>query len=443
MKMEDMVLVSVDDHITEPPTVFDNQLSGEAYATAPKLKLAPDGANFWEYQGKRMRNVALNSVTGRVREEYGFEPTNLDQLRPGCYDVHARIGDMNINGCAASLNFPSVAGIDGGLFIKAEDKGQALVHMRAYNDWNVDEWCGAYPGRFIPLGVLPLWDMDETAKEVHRLADKGCFAVTMSENPSVGGMPGIHTGYYEKLFKAAAETETAICLHIGTGNVSPHCSPESPVEANITTMPMAVAFGAADWMNLEALNRYPTLKICFSESGIGWIPYLLERADFAHEQHHVWTHSDQYLKGQKPSDIFHRQFYSCFIDDAYGLRNLDLIGEDSVMYEIDYPHSDAQWPNAPEVLWKSAHLLTDSQIDKITHLNALKAYKFPMFDHFAKEELTVGALRAKAKAAGVDTTLISSGGAAPLADGEQPRPILSRDVVEMYTRHAAAAYEEA
>ncbi len=67
MKMEDMVIISVDDHITEPPTVFDNQLSGEDYATAPKLKVAPDGANYWEYQGKRMRNVALNSVTGRVR----------------------------------------------------------------------------------------------------------------------------------------------------------------------------------------------------------------------------------------------------------------------------------------------------------------------------------------------------------------------------------------
>jgi predicted TIM-barrel fold metal-dependent hydrolase len=439
MQMNDMVIISVDDHITEPGTVFDNQLSGEAYATAPKLHVGRDGRNYWEYQGKKLRNVALNSVTGRVREEYGFEPTSLDQLRKGCWDVDARVGDMDVNGIAASLNFPSFAGIDGGLFIKAEDKHQALTHMRAYNDWHVDEWCGAHPARFIPLGILPLWDMDETAREVRRLADKGCFAVSMSENPTVGGMPGIHTGYYEKLFKAAAETGTAICLHIGTGNVSPHCSPESPVEANITTMPMAVAFGAADWMNLEALQRYPELKICFSESGIGWIPYLLERADYAHEQHHVWTHSDQYLKGLKPSDVFRRQFYSCFIDDAYGLRNLDLCGEDSVMFEVDYPHSDAQWPTAPEKLWESAQSLTDQQIDKITHLNAMRVYKFPMFDRMPREELTVAALRAKAKASGVDTTLISTGGAAPLAPGETPRPVTSRDVVDMYMKHAAAA----
>jgi predicted TIM-barrel fold metal-dependent hydrolase len=442
MRMEDMVIVSVDDHITEPPTVFDNQLSGEAYASAPKLKVGSDGANYWEYQGKQMRNVALNSVTGRVKEEYGFEPTHLDQLRKGCWDVHARIGDMDVNGCAASLNFPSVAGIDGGLFIKAADKNLALTHMRAYNDWHIDEWCGAYPGRFIPLGILPLWDMDETVKEVRRLADKGCFAVTMSENPTVGGMPGIHTGYYEKLFKVATECETAICLHIGTGNVSPHCSPESPVEANITTMPMAVSSGASDWIHLEALNRYPNLKVCFSESGIGWIPYLLERADFTHEQHSTWTHSKQYLSAAKPSDVWKRQFYSCFVDDAYGLRNLDLIGEDSVMYEIDYPHSDAQWPDAPEKLWPSLQVLTDEQIDKITHLNAMRVFKFPLFDMLPKEEVTVGALRKKAAAAGVDTTPLSSGGAAPLAAGEKPRPVTSGDVMAQFGRQTAAPQPE-
>ncbi len=438
MNMNDMVLVSVDDHITEPGTVFDNQLSGTDYATAPKLRVKKSGANYWEYQGKKIQSVALNAVTGRVREEYGMEPTALNQLRAGCYDVHARIGDMNVNGVAASLNFPSFAGIEGGLFNQAEDKAQALVHLRAYNDWHIDEWCGAYPGRFIPLGILPLWDMKETAKEVKRLADKGCFAITMSENPTMRGMPSVHSDYWDPLWKAVTDTETAVCMHIGTGNLSPHCSPQSPIEANITTMPMAVAFGAADLMNMAALHRYPTLKLCLSESGIGWIPYLMERADYAHEQHHVWTHSNQYFGDMKPSEVFRRHFSSCFIDDAYGLRNLDLIGEDNVCYEVDYPHSDAPWPNAPETLWKSAHLLTDQQIDKITHLNAMRLYKFNPFAHFARKDLTVGALRAQAKAAGVSTALISTGGAQPLAAGEKPRPVTSGDVVAMYAKHAEA-----
>lgn len=437
MKMEDMVIVSVDDHITEPGNVFDKHLSGEAFATAPKLRVKSNGSNYWEYQGKKIQSVALNAVVGRPREEYGFEPTSLDQLRKGCYDHNARVDDMNVNGIAASLNFPSFAGIDGGLFLAAPDKKQALTHLRAYNDWHVDEWCGSHPGRFIPCGIMPLWDMAATAAEIKRLADKGCHAVTFNDNPTKRGLPSVHNEYWEPLWKAVNECDTTICLHIGVGNAAPHASMESPIEANITTMPMAVAFGAADWLNLSALNRYPKMKIALSESGIGWIPYLMERADYSHEQHQAWTHSNTYFGKLKPSDVFKRHFASCFIDDAYGLRNLDLIGEDNVCYEVDYPHSDAPWPNAPEVLWRSAKTLTDAQIDKITHLNAMRLYNFDPFKHYQRKDLTVGALRAKAKADGIDTSLKSGGGgAAPLKPGEVRRAVTSGDVVEMYTKHA-------
>jgi predicted TIM-barrel fold metal-dependent hydrolase len=241
------------------------------------------------------------------------------------------------------------------------------------------------------------------------------------------------------MWKAVTDTDTAICLHIGCGNAAPHASNESPIEANIATMPMAVAVGAADWLNLDALHRYPGMKIAWSESGIGWIPYLMERADYSHEQHHVWTNSGNIFRGMKPSEVFRRHFTSCFIDDAYGLRNLDLIGENNVCYEVDYPHSDAPWPNAPELLWKSIQRLTDQQIDKVTHLNAMRVYNFDMYSHFKRAELNVGALRAKAKAAGVDTTLRSTGGASPLKPGEVRRPVTSGDVIAMYTKHADAA----
>ncbi|MFC3172680.1 amidohydrolase family protein [Novosphingobium bradum] len=435
MKMDDMVLISVDDHITEPATVFDNQLSGEALASAPKMMTDAKGKNYWTYQGMNMGSVALNAVTGRVREEYGMEPTSMDQLRKGCWDVHARIGDMDVNGVAASLNFPSFAGIDGGTFFNAPDKTLSLKHLQAYNDWHIDEWCGAYPDRFIPLGILPLWDPELMAAEVRRLADKGCHSVSFNDNPTKRGLPSIHSDFWEPFWKALSENDSALCLHIAAGNTAPHTSMESPIEAWITCMPMAVAFGVSDWMNLSALHRYPNLNICMSESGIGWIPYLLERADYTQYQHKAWTHSDAYRNNMKPSEVFHRNFSSCFIDDAYGLKNLDLVGEDKVCYEVDYPHSDAPWPDAPELLWKSAQHLTDEQIDKVTHLNAMRLYRYDLFSYGPRENYTVGALRAKAKAAGVDTTPISSGGAAPLAPGEKARPITSGDIVSMFAKH--------
>ena len=192
MEMNDMVLISVDDHISEPPDMYDNHLSGEDLATAPKLRTTEAGTNYWEYQGMKMPSVGLNAVVGRPLEEYGMEPTQLEQLRKGVYDVHARIDDMNANGIAASLNFGTCVGFDGGKFHQAPDKALAIKHLRAYNDWHVDEWCGAYPGRFIPCGLLPTWDMDATVQEIKRLAAKGVTAVSLNENPTKQGLPSVH-----------------------------------------------------------------------------------------------------------------------------------------------------------------------------------------------------------------------------------------------------------
>jgi len=435
MKMNDMMVISVDDHVSEPPDMFDKHLSGDALASAPKMRTTAAGTNYWEYQGMKMPQVGLNAVVGRVPEEYGMEPTSLEQLRKGVYQVDARIDDMNVNGIAASLNFASCVGFDGGVFHKVTDKAKALVHLRAYNDWHIDEWCGAHPGRFIPCALLPTWDQKAMVEEVKRIAAKGCTAVSLNENPTVQKLPSIHNAYWEPLWKAIVEHDIVMCLHIGAGNPAPHASMETPIEAWISTMPISIVVGAADWLHLEALERYPSMKIALSEGGIGWIPYFLERSDFSHERHKAWTHSR--FEGTKPSEVFRQHFLTCFIDDAFGLQNLQAIGEDMVAYESDYPHSDSLWPKAPETLWDSVKHLTEPQIDKVTHRNAMRFFRFDPFKHFKREELTVGALRKKA--AGVDVSVHSYGGAAPLLPGEKPRPITSGDVMEMYNRHRKTA----
>lgn len=438
MKMSDLVIVSVDDHISEPPDMFNRHLKGDDLASAPKFHTSPTGANYWTYQGMTMTSVGLNAVVGRVPEEYGMEPQSLEQVRKGCYDPKARIDDMNVNGIAASLNFGSVGGFDGSrCFHKAPDLTLAVKHLRAYNDWHILEWCGFDRSRFIPCALLPTWDMNATVTEIKRIASLGCTSVTLSENPTRMGLPSIHNAYWEPMWKALAEHNITICLHIGSGNPPPHASDETPIEAWITTMPMSISVGAADWLQLEALQRYPDLKIILSESGIGWVPYFMERADFSHSRHKAWTHSG--YGGKKPSEVFRDHFMTCFIDDAFGLQNLGAIGEDNVAYECDYPHSDALWPEVPEYLWKSLQHLTDTQIDKITHLNAMRWLHHDLFKHYKRDELTVGALRAKAAADKVDVTPISSGGAAPLAEGEVKRRVTSGDIFRMMAKQANVA----
>jgi predicted TIM-barrel fold metal-dependent hydrolase len=438
MQLNDMVIVSVDDHICEPPTLFDNQLSGALLATAPKLRIDSNGKNYWQYQGYIRPSVGLNAVVGRPFEEYGMEPNSLDQLREGCYDVHARIDDMDVNGVAASLCFGNSIGFDGQTFHRAPDKASALRHMQAYNDWHHDEWCMAYPGRFIPIGILPTWDVPATVAEIRRLADKGFRTVSMNENPTVQGLPSIHNDYWDPVYAAIADTDMTIALHIGSGNPAPHASMETPIEAWISTMPLSVAQGLADWLQLEELHRYPKLRIAISEGGIGWVPYFMERADFSNWRHKAWTRSR--FSTVKPSDLLKRHFLHCFIDDRFGLRHLDEIGEDMVAFECDYPHSDALWPEVPEHLWASVKHLTDAQIDKVTHRNALRFFRHDsLFETYRCEDVTVGALRARAAAKGVDTSPKSSGGSRPTAvEG----PVTSGDILEMFQAHAAQRVKE-
>ncbi len=432
MHMNDMLIISTDDHVCEPPNLFDNQLSGELLASAPKNKTDANGNNYWEYQGHIRGMIGLNAVVGRPFEEYGMEPSSFSQLRKGCYDVHARIDDMDVNGVAASMCFGNSISFDGQTFHKAPDKKLALRHLQAVNDWHYEEWCMAYPGRFIPLGVLPTWDIDATVAEIHRLAKKGFRTISMNENPTVQGLPSIHNEYWAPFFKAINDTDMTVALHIGSGNPAPHASLESPIEAWISTMPLSVAQGVADWTQLKALLDYPKMRIAISEGSIGWVPYLMERADFSNWRHKAWTHSR--LQNLKPSDIIKRHFLHCFLWDPFGLKNLDAIGEDMVAYEVDYPHSDALWPDAPEHLWEQAKHLTDKQIDKITHLNAIRFFRFDdMLQNYKREELTVGALRAKAKAKGVDTAPISSGGHRPT---DEQRPVTSGDIMAMSRKHA-------
>jgi predicted TIM-barrel fold metal-dependent hydrolase len=433
VKVDDLIMVSVDDHVVEPPHMYEQHLSVQHKAIAPVMRKDKKGADYWLYEGKRTGAIGLNAVVGRVREEYGCEPVSLEQMRKGSWDVHARIDDMNANGILSSLNFPSVVQFDGALFHRFENKANALILLQAYNDWHIDEWCGTYPGRNIPNALVPYWDVAASVAEIERIAKKGCHSITLSDNPATKGYPSIHNAHWEPLWKACADNNITINIHIGSGAQAPHSSMETPIDAWITTMPMSIAYSAADWLHLKALQRYP-LKISLSEGGIGWIPYFLERADFTHEHHQAWTHAD-FGKGRKPSDKFGEHFMCCFIDDKFGLANLEAIGEDNVAYECDYPHSDTLWPHAPERLFDTIKHLSREQIDKISHLNALRQLNFDPFTPMGgKENCTVGALRHAARH--VNTDPVSYGGPAPLAPGEVRRPVTSGDITSMFAEVA-------
>jgi predicted TIM-barrel fold metal-dependent hydrolase len=399
-----MILVSVDDHVVEPPDMFANHVPAAYRDRAPRVVRKADGSDVWVFEGNQMPNIGLNAVAGRPPEQYGVEPTCFDQLRKGCYDVDARIGDMNANGVLASMCFPTFPSFCGQLWRNTADKDLALAMARAYNDWHIDEWCGSHPGRFIPLAVPPIWDPELMADEVRRVAKKGCHAISFTENPEVLKLPSLHDPHWDPVWKACSDEGTIICIHIGSGAGMSFTSMDAPVNVMITVQPT-------------------DLKIALSEGGTGWIPHFLERADFVYKQHKAWTHQD--FGDRLPSDVFREHVVTCFIDDPIGIQLRHKIGIDSITWECDYPHSDTTWPNSPEALSKAFEGVPDEDINKITHENALRHFRLDPFVHRTREQSTVAALRAEAT--DVDLTLKEHGGKRPNQD--ETRPITAGDIV--------------
>ncbi len=429
MKLNDMVLFSVDDHLVDPPSVFDD-VPRSLKDIAPKV-VKKNGTDAWVYEDRVMPNFALNAVVGRPLEEYGFEPTGYHQMRRATYDPKVRLDDMNVDGVLASICFPTAVGPAGAMFLTAKDKVAAEQLVSTYNDWYIDGWCAAAPERFVPLSVLPLWDVNLAVKEAKRVAKRGARTISFPDNPAAKGLPSIHTGYWDPLFKVMQDEKMVLSCHIGTGNQAPHSSQETPIDVWIATLPMAIANSAGDWLFSPVFKKFPDLKICLAEGGVGWVPYLLERCDFVYAHHKAWTNSD--FGKLTPREAFFRNFITCFIFDDFGMKSIDHMNVNGVCWECDYPHSDSVWPKSPEALWGSVKHLPKETIDKVTHLNAIREFRFDPIAVRGRENCTVGALRELGK--NVDTKPVAGlGGFNPaVANKKRGEPVTSGEVVKMFT----------
>ena len=426
MDANDLILISVDDHVIEPPTMFDAHIPAKYKDRAPRVVRGADGGDLWTFEGNQAPNIGLNAVAGCPPDEYGIDPTEYAQMRPGCYDVDERVRDMSAGGVLAGINFPSFPHFCGQFFMREPDKDLALAVVKAYNDWHIDEWSGAHPDRLIPMSLPPLWDPHAMADEVRRVAAKGCRAVTFSENPSKLGLPSYHTEHWDPFLRACSDEGVVVCLHIGSSSTLNITAPDAPVDVMMALTPVNSQMALCDLIFSRTFTRFPDLQVAMSEGGIGWVPYLLERMDYVFHHHHAWTGLE--FGGKLPSQVFYDNVWTCFIDDEAGLEMRAKVGIDHIMWELDYPHSDSTWPHAPEALSKGLAGVPDDEIDKITHANAMRCFGFDPFSVRPREKCTAGALRAEA--ADVDTEPKSMGRRKAEADASSVSERLAREAAK-------------
>jgi predicted TIM-barrel fold metal-dependent hydrolase len=376
-------LVSVDDHLVEPRHLFEGRLPEALADRAPRVVEVPGGegqlpAESWRYEDQVLTQAGSNAVAGHSRddvEEFLFEPARYDDMRPGCYDIEARIADMDIAGIYATLAFPSfLTGFCGSVFARSKDQELGLACLRAWNDWMFEEWYGAHPDRVIPLGLTWLPDPVIAAAEIRRNAERGFTAVSLPERPQQLGLPSLHSGFWDPVVAACQETDTTICAHVGSsgGFVFP---PEAPQLQLVSTLFSALSLMAcAEWLWSGLALRFPDIKIVMAEGGVGWVPMIFDRLDFVKER------STHFGKGKPlPTDVLRRNFYFCTLDDPSTLATaVELVGAEHIMIETDYPHLDSTWPDSQELLhsrFEAIESLTENDIAEMTHRAAARVFR--------------------------------------------------------------------
>ena len=390
-------IISVDDHVVEPPHVWQDRLPEKYKDVGPRIVIAPQGemklvdgawvetpgdgdkmAAWWHYEDHRYQIKEMIACAGRDPKTVTMQGVTYDDIRPGCYEPKARLEDMDENHVEASICFPNYPRFCGQLFAERKDMELSKLCVEAYNDWMVEEWCGDSGGRLIPLCVVPLWDVELAAAEIRRNAARGVNAVAWSELPAWLGLPSLHTGYWDPFFRACEETGTVITMHIGSGTRTVRPADDCPT---IVTAAMISANSAAsmiDFLFSGVLHRFPNLKLMYAESQIGWIPYYLERADDNYTTH-MWAQGEERLP-EPPSFYYHRQIYSCFFKDSAGMKLLDEVGVDNVLFETDYPHSDGTFPHSKQVAHSLFGHLDAEVVHKLARGNAIRLFDLPFDD---------------------------------------------------------------
>ena len=376
-------LMSADDHMIEPAHLWVERVPAKYRDDCPRI-VEVDGRQAWLYEGE-LTYIPMGSCRALPGfDEAGYPPApgtaRFDEIRPGCYDPAARLEDMDTDGVWGQLCFPNYARFAGHrFFLDVKDLELGLACLRTYNDYLLDEWCATDPSRLFGAVILPLHDLDLAIAELERVLAKGAKALAFSENPTVLGLPSVHTDHWDRLWSIVDEAGIPVCMHIGSSSRLVTTSADAPPTVLVSLNGLNSMMACVDWMMSGILERFSNIKVILSEGGAGWIPYIVERADKAFHDKRIKPNASigQTAKAGTipPSQLFREHMYVCLVDEHFALRSLNDIPVDNLLWEGDYPHGDGLWPHNHDYLEKALAEVPDDDAVKIAETNLRKLLK--------------------------------------------------------------------
>ncbi len=340
--MNDVMIFDTDTHITEPADLWTSRLP--AKWGDDRLHVRWDdrlGVEVWVL-GDRVLGPAWGPLNYGWDKPYTTEPPpSIGDCHPATYDPNERVKVMEADGVRVAVLYPNIGGADLMKFGWAPEV--AAAHVSAYNDYQL-EWCSAAPGRYIPMAAIPYWDVERSVAEIERIAGRGFGAVVTTGAPHLHNLPYLGDPHWSPVWSVADAAGLSISFHAGNGDMSQHLNEKRNALDGTAAFPRA-ATGAfldngqqvLDLILCGVLTRFPNLKFVSVESGIGWIPFVLDACDYHFKRSKVWRDRPDF-GDMLPSDLFRRQVYANYWFERLEDWHLDALGADHIMFETDFPH---------------------------------------------------------------------------------------------------------
>lgn len=371
-------VIDVDAHLTEPPDVWTSRVPARYLEHVPHMVRADDGKDVWVLDGKPFYTVGMTATAGWGKP-FPDGPPTLDDCHPASYDATARLAYLDQAGIWAQVQYPNVAGFGSQRFLTIPDDELKLICVRAYNDF-LRDWASADPDRIITIMSTPFWDVDAAVAEVERCAEAGHRGVLFTAEPQRFGLPYLGEPHWDRFWAAAQAAGMPIHFHIGGGDAGSTFSRErvaahgSAATYAYTSTELFLKNGlqVADLLTSGVLPRFPDLKFVSVESGIGWIPFVLEAVDHSYLEAREGRRSQWELL---PSEYFARQVYACtWFETVATTRLLGPIPVDNVMFETDFPHPTCLYGNVRERIDAAFAGVDDTVRRKVLWGNAARLY---------------------------------------------------------------------
>ncbi len=385
--VHDLRVIDADTHVVEPYDLWTSRVDGRWKDDVPTVGWSEEkGQDVWMLGGVPFASATSAAQAG-WHEFPPSRPPRLSDADPATWDARERVRAMDRYGISAQVLYPNVAGFGGGRYLQIADSELRKRCVAIYNDW-LTEWTSVAPERFIMNCSIPFWDIDAALEEMTRCFELGHRGIVFSSQPHRFGQPHIADPHWDPIWARAQELRMPINFHIGGGGIGDFQwqldsyagnGLRTNYAINSTLIFLSNAQAVVDVIMGGVCARFPELSFVSVESGVGWVPFILETMD--------WQWCSTGLHRERPdrllpSEYFRRQFYACFWFEQQSLQAaIDVIGTDRLLYESDFPHATSQWPgpasfgtSVGDYVGRALGAYPAETIEKIVHGNAARLY---------------------------------------------------------------------